>query len=435
MATKRRSPVGAAARAGKARSQRDGKSTIPCPACGTEYRIPVAMLDEQIQCASCKRVFVPASASRRRIQGRNSAMPFIAGGAVLVIAIAFGVIISNSGTAPEEVKSTLPEVVETGEKNPRVRDVREWVEALRAGNEFKLNQISDYPELGRFLGIGKSVSPTDMADAVAKELLEGERTTFMRTGEYTAGSVATADAKSATGTVSVSVSILDAKEQAKYLNPSATYDFHFRSADGRFRVVGWEVMYEPKLRDLTPKGPRPSKHAILGTAQDVERTVNGQKVTAREAELKPLPHLDGTTPEQQAEIDAAIAKLDDPEALPQEINRAVLRLKQIGKPAVPRLLNKLYEFTQRSIEETRLQVRGVTRALEDLTGQRFGFDPSSGVAGNLAKEEYRLSALKQWYGWWADNHWRPDFNYAIEKEEDLEPPPPKKDPAKDGDPK
>lgn len=379
------------------------------------------MVDEQIQCKSCKRVFVPSQSSRRRIQGQSTAKPFIIGGAVLAIAIAFGVIISSGGGGEKEREvKPPPKLVATGIENPRVRDVVEWVDAVRTGNDFKLNQLSDYSALKTYFGLGAEVSPSQAPEAVRKLLIEDPRTAFLRAGEVTMSSVPKEMAESETGYVAISIGLLDPAQKAKFEQPTAEYRVEFRSADGRYRVVGWEVMYEPKPRNTAPKGPRASTHKELGAAKDVERTINGQTFTAREVELAPLGHLEGTPPEQQAEIDRLIAVLATPDADPREINRSILRLRDLGKPSVPRLLNQLYEFTQAGIEANRLTARVVTRALEDLTGQRFGFDPSSAVAGNLAKEEYRLSALKQWYGWWADNHWRKDFDYAIEKEESLE---------------
>ncbi len=405
------------------------------------------MLGDQIECKSCKRVFVPANASKRRLQRQNPATPFLIGGGVLVVAIVIGAMITGGGGGSQTQSNTpAVKIVETGDKNARVRDVKEWLTAVQmkengkaAPNAFKLNQISDYVELGRFLGIGTNVPPSEMGPAVLKELTEGDRARFLRDGEVTAAFIDKTEAESDSGSVSVSISLLSAEDKAKYQRPTGDYKVRFRASDGRFRVIGWDVVYEPQPR--APKKTRNPTHQVLGNAQDVERTVNGQKAVVREAELKPLEHLEGTPPEQRKQIDDDIATLIDPEALPQQANRADIRLRKIGKPAVPRLLNKLYEFaTNSKIDETRLQVRKVTQALEDITGQRFGFDPSSAVAGNLAKEEYRMSALKQWYGWWADNFWREDISYAIEKEESLtmpakkdgspEPDPKKPDPAK-----
>lgn len=431
MATRRRSSgggrgrPGASARSTRNRDARDGRTTVPCPACGTEYRIPLDLLDDPLPCKSCGRVFVPNSASTRRIRNRNPAQPFIIGGAVLAFMIISFVLISSKGDAgtQQRVEAPAPRVVELGEKNPRVRDVVDWVTALSEGNGFKLGTNSDIQALAEFLGVGVGTGGGGERERLVMDaLLTGPRTAVMRDAFVTSAAIADeADAEAERGEVTVHLGI-ESGAEAKYVQPSAQYKIGFRYQDGRGRVTGFEPIYEPPLKQPEgPKRPRPVKHEVIGSAKDVERDYGGVKEIVREAELKPLPHLDGTSPEVQQQIDAAIAKLVDIDGSGLESNRAALELEKLGKPSVPRLLNELYELVagESTLEDrdTRLQIRRVTMALEELTGQRFGFNPAD--TGGTASQEYRLSSLKQWYGWWADNHWREDFDYAIDKSENL----------------
>ncbi|MBI5852486.1 MAG: zinc-ribbon domain-containing protein [Planctomycetes bacterium] len=438
MTTRRRATgtAGASSRTTSPRRARDGKSTYPCPNCGTQYRIPQEKLDDSIKCANCGRVFVPTASSQRGLAKKSSATPFVVGGGVLVGAIVIGIMIANSGGAPVAPVKPIAVAPETGMNNPRVRDVAEWVEALQKANDFKLKQTSDWAELARFLAVGKDTPPADLSAAVITELLGGTRSAFLRVAELTSASIKPDQAAAASGWVEVHVILRKPDEKKKYQRDTGEYRVSFRSAEGRFVVVGWEAMYEPP-----PKAPpdpnleRAVTHAILGKAQDVQRTLDGQTFTAREAELKPLPHLDATPPEQQREIDEAVAHVVDLEGSPAQSNRAMDKLRRIGKPSVPRLLNQMYEIvttTKLDSRDALLKLRRLEQSLEQLSGNRFGFDPSEGVVGNAGREEYRVSALKQWYGWWADNHASKKWNIGIEQDETLEPTP-KPDPnQKDG---
>lgn len=428
--------AGASSRTTNSRPRRDGKSTYPCPNCGTQYRIPQEKLDDSLKCANCGRVFVPTASSQRGLARKSSATPFVVGGGVLVGAIVIGIMIANSGGSTPAPVKPVAAAPETGMNNPRVRDVAEWVEALQKDNEFKIKQTSDWPELARFLGVGKDTPPADLSTAVLGELRSGPRSAFLRVAELTSASIKPDQAAAPSGWVEVHVIVRKPEEKKKYQRDTGEYRVSFRAADGRFVIIGWEAMYEPPLKPPPdPNLERAVTHAILGKAKDVERTLDGKTFTAREAELKALPHLDGTPPEQQREIDEAVAHIVDLEGPPAQSNRAMDKLRRIGKPAVPRLLNQMFEIVSTTKLDSRdalLQLRRLEQSLEQLSGNRFGFDPSEGVIGNAGREEYRVSALKQWYGWWADNHASKKWNMGIEQEESLEPTP-KPDPnQKDG---
>ena len=92
-------------------------------------------------------------------------------------------------------------------------------------------------------------------------------------------------------------------------------------------------------------------------------------------------------------------------------------LEEIGKPAVPRLLNQMYE-TKMDSKGSIQQLRRVCQALEMITGQRFGF--TFDKPGGESNEEIRISALRQWYGYWSSHHDREDWDIAKDREESLE---------------
>lgn len=414
---------GARARASRNRDSREGRRTVGCPSCGTEYRVPNDLLGEQMTCQSCGRAFVPNAVSARTARKQNNAQPFILGGALLAFMIIGLMLISGGGEKPVQQQQERPRPVETGMKNSRVRDVAEWAEALASGNRFKLSSTTDVGGFVTFFEIGLvDGTASDRERMVLDRLLEDPKTAVLRDSYVGFGKIDRDAAEADQGTVRLDLSIKE-EAQKRWSQPTATYDVAFLVQGGRAKVTGFTAVYEPPPRATPkPRGPKPVKHEVIGEAGDVEREYGGVKTTVREAELKPLPHMEGTSPDVQQKIDAHIATLIDLEGAGGAANMAARRLKDIGKPAVPRLLNKLYELvvgnaTSLQDQHTVLQIRRVTMGLEDVTGQRFGFDPSV-LESQTSSQDYRLSSLRQWYGYWADNHWRDDWRLGVDDSDD-----------------
>ncbi len=414
---------GARARATRNRDSREGRRTVGCPSCGTEYRVPDDLLSEQMTCQSCGRAFVPSAVSTRSARKQNNAQPFILGGALLAFMIIGLVLISGGKKEPVQQTQERPRTVETGMKNSRVRDVAEWAEALASGNRFKLSSTTDVGPFVAFFEIGLvDGTAADRERLVLDRLLDDPKTAVLRDSYVSVGKIDRDAAEADRGTVRLDLSIKE-EAQKRWSQPTATYDVSFLVQGGRAKVSGFTAIYEPPPRaEPKARGPRPVKHDVIGDATSVERDYGGVKTTIREAELKPLPHMEGTSPDVQAKIDAHIATLIDLEGSGGASNTASRRLKEIGKPAVPRLLNKLYELVVGNgaslrDQHTVLQIRRVTMGLEDVTGQRFGFDPSV-LESQTSSQDYRLSSLRQWYGYWADNHWREDWRLGVDEGED-----------------
>ena len=138
--------------------------------------------------------------------------------------------------------------------------------------------------------------------------------------------------------------------------------------------------------------------------------------TLKESKLIPLEHLEDTPPELRKEIDGLIAKMIDLDGPGYQFNRCSRRLREIGRPAIPRLLNKMYE-TPAKVREDVLVLARIVGALRDTSGVAFGFNPADRKDSDIGgTEEERLSALRQWYAWWYTAHNR-DFTRAIDKSE------------------
>ena len=173
------------------------------------------------------------------------------------------------------------------------------------------------------------------------------------------------------------------------------------------------------LNDILPEPLSPEAEEII--LELLERKIDGGTRKVRESELSPLGHLPDTPEELRTEIDKLIVELTDLSEDGRVFNRHVDRIVEIGRPAIPRLLNQMYEAQDaldRGDQDTKLQVRRVIQVLTVMTGMRFGFNvadrSNAGVDGDKGQ---RTSALKQWYAWWYKTHDR-DYTTAIDKAED-----------------
>ena len=103
--------------------------------------------------------------------------------------------------------------------------------------------------------------------------------------------------------------------------------------------------------------------------------------------------------------------------LTREATAARNELVEIGRPAIPPLLTKLYEIPLET-EEQSIQVNQVVVALREITGQEHGYRPREflGAATGTTRER-RESAIKQWFAWW----WRNQKKFtSFEAEDALE---------------
>ena len=396
------------------------KVRIACPQCGSEYRIAADQLDRQVRCANCDRTFVPQSAGRRGRRSRNTATPFIMGGGIVVFVVLTFILISQSGRAGASKTDVVDPVASIHEENPRVRDVWAWTDAIAAGNKFQLGTLSDFEALRQRLGIDPTGSPDEQRDRVIERLLQGEETQVLREFEVTSALIPEPeDAELASGTVQVYLTVREA--HAKGWTSTAELAVSYVFANDRARVTGFEITEKPRKK--VPRRKAHKAHEDIGKVKVLERDFGGRMIKVTEAEVVPLGHLEGTSEELQKEVDQLIEQLCDIEGPGALAQRSVRRLTEIGRPSIPRLLNKFYE-TPLDTQDNVLRLRRITGALSTMTGQRFGFNPSViQSADTVSTDEHRKSVLRQWYAWWSDNY-NKDYTVAIDKEESLDIDPP-----------
>ena len=185
------------------------------------------------------------------------------------------------------------------------------------------------------------------------------------------------------------------------------------------RTIQW------MLRE-TPEGWKAHGWARVLSKDEQRQQINasrGYEVVTREdgtrikeADTRALGHLESTPQELREKIDELHATMIGDTGLMG--TRAARDLVQIGKPAIPILLNDLHENAHVTQEDV---IRGkiVTDALREITGKRFGYNPDLDPDSAFGStDELRLSAVRQWFAWWAS--WEDRFEERREEEDALE---------------
>ena len=191
--------------------------------------------------------------------------------------------------------------------------------------------------------------------------------------------------------------------------------------DGRqLRIDGWQVEVSPRPR--TPKRPRFEPHEKISKPVVAEREMAGREMRVHESDLVALDHLKDTPEELRTEIDDLVADLINLETRGFVYPRAVNRLKTIGRPAIPRILNQIYEL-HGDLDANNLQLNRLVRCLRMATGAAFAYPVTDHTVQDVkATAEQRLSSLRQWFAFWYRYH-KGEYDALIDKRDNLEDPP------------
>ncbi len=447
MARRPSSSRGSSSRSARTAGGRGGgrKRTVPavevhCPNCGAEYRVPENVLEKRVQCRRCGRVFVPQNLLRKgRRSSGGPAVPWAGALSILigiVLIVGGAIVISNmvsekKAPAPQpETQASNPEA----DKAARAREeaavrvtetVLRWLGALKSGDLVQLDLLTDpagfyraYPEGEKpksRRGKPLSWSAMDPIDRVTwknrifKDLTQGDLGKPLRDKEYLDGTFSLDQGDPLTS--------LDLQGSASFKkmggDPRDIWIYRFsltREGSGekpRWRVGGFSLEKKPKARKK--KKSRPKLHLPKGVKPEEiqEVTIHREGKEKKVLVVKPVPldHLPDTPPELRKEIDHLLEVAADPNANPKVSAKACERLVEIGRPAMPRILNLFYEIVHGpnpdSYDNRTTIFRIIKFCLVPMTRCDFGFNPSlrPDENGNTAAQE-RETALGQYYVWW-----------------------------------
>jgi len=169
---------------------------------------------------------------------------------------------------------------------------------------------------------------------------------------------------------------------------------HFEALAGSWRV--YRVDRNDSSRgDADGQSPVDAATAGPGATTALRRNPLGEP-----HEVEPLPD---TSALLASKIERQIDTLIDPEQTVGS-GRARRELVEIGKPAIPFLLNRLVPLDLEEPEDL-LQAGQISQTLQDITGEEYAItrgmrDETMTGAGLKDNDKSR----RLWFGWWRDNH-------------------------------
>jgi len=370
---------------------------IECTFCKATAQFPDSKEGSKVKCGECGKVYVAREKGAK--PSKVSPTPFVIGGAVLVaILVVFFLVNSNKQPAQAPVVKAAPppeepKIDRTGWNSELVKVVREVYEAAFQLNTIKIAGMLDIPRIVERLKatperesmLAYSDMTTGDRQAVADEIIE-----HFTKGE---GELAIAHWKPFEGSVEAegdTESVVRVKVGGRdEANMATTLTIEWKLAkdkDGKWKLYDWSRYISEQEKK--------AKSSLK--AKGIEKVKLDDGTSLYQAELRPLPHLDDTPPELRTRIDDLAARMIDFKLKPKENRAAQNELVEIGKPAIPILLTKMYE-TKIVDDDSKSKVGVLNLALRDITGYDPGF---SVTANNEDSDKKREIALKAWFAWY-----------------------------------
>jgi len=366
---------------------------IECPFCHARAQLPDSKEGSKVRCGECGRVYGARPVGRAASSSGMNPTPFIVGGLIVVAgAVLFAVINNNK---PDPVAITPPTTQKTqrdtsnGWDAVSVQAAAKLHAAAATGNRTTLlariegervytaRMAEGDPKWAELEGFARSAQ----LEAFVDEMLDAASEDAIANWKPFDGHVVQENA----GDITLRLECTPTAGGPE----SRTFEWLMLQDGDRYKAAAWGRYIDPK--DLAKAAKRKPKGYEKKTLSD------GSVVLEREPE--PLEHLDSTPQELRDEIDELYGNIIDL-SLTKEMSKAMLRLQEIGKPAVPRLLTGLFETPLKDFDDAR-KVQNIVIVLRKITAQRFGYEPLTLVGSQMGTtEERRQSSIKQWFAWW-----------------------------------
>ena len=413
---------------GELRPDRDGRYRLSCPNCGTNYAIAEDHLDSRLTCKSCKSGFTPRTVLERpsRVKKKNPIKgPLIFGGVVIGFFVLL-FIINSGGKKPEKPLQprAKPRMVNIDLSHPAWLAYEEFHQAIADKNAVTLATRFDFAsnwEREKPQGATSwSFLPQKEQEAyrlkVQKRLFEtkeGDYFREMNPGEPTPVALkreATQASFVATGS-----------PRDEKWNGMSEIQVEVVKKDGIWKVAGFKVLHIPKKprakvlrgKNRHPKISRPKVKAVK---------IGNKTYKVAVSKATSLPHLASTPQALRKEIDDLLEVLIDPSAPFKKMSHARTRLTEIGKPAVPRILTKMYE-NKGATQADRESLRLLIDVFNDITGAALVYTPGRPDDPNFGSPEVlRKTAIGKAFAFWYMNFKKKTFK-VMDEEEKLPPPP------------
>ncbi len=388
----------------------------------------------KVTCSQCHRTFFAKVAAGKRPRPKDNSKAYVGFGVLAVLIVGSFIVIKSSGGTPavRPAPAPVPVAPDTSLRNPTVAAIKRWADAVAANNTFGLKEATDLGAAQALLGVTSerayANTTGDEREKLEQEIFAAfqnhESTRYLRDLECTdAMMLDAAMATAAQGSVRVYLSPKKDATQYKQ-NARCEVKVDYRMEGTQPRVTAWTVEIKPI--EVRQKGERFVPHEKIERPKTQEIDFMGHKMEVSESQPVALEHLPEASPELRQEIDKLVADLiqsADPSSPGTLFNRATNRIVEIGRPAVARLLNALFELSS-DVMANNLKISQIDRCLRQVSGNAYAYPVADqGTAEQL--KAARMSSIKQWFAWWYQYH-KGDFQKLIETEESLDV---KKDPA------
>lgn len=396
---------------------------IQCPSCGTRAKLPDSKEGAKVRCPDCEFVYVarPAGAAGRgRRSGTGTGLP-IALGTGLIVLVVLLLFLSNRGqdASPPVAVPDPPVIAEqpedtSGWDSAAVRFCRELHRLAWSKDQFQLERRIDLARVWaeRSAAEGSSrPSPAEYAALPVEERLAFKSDLLEALCDENPDNLVAAwepfDGKVVEE--SDDGALVRLKVEPRAPGGGLAYrwiEWELSREGDHWRAWRWERWISPEEQ----------KAERVARARRIEKKTLSDGSYVVEAEPGPVPYMDETSPEEREHIETLIDELTDLGRFDQF--RHIQELKEIGKPAIPGLLTRMYQMYQGGLdtEEEWTRIGLVHQALTDITGYVTTFKPSEALG---ATRERQISGLKQWFGWYHRKFRRFDPEKVAAEETDL----------------
>jgi|GEM_PF-2109029 len=387
-------------------------AVIICPQCRHEYDVPLKVLQRTVKCRNCGHPFraIARKSVDKPAAGRPQwVWPVVGVGVALVVVILLMLLAGGDDERPRDDATTAdtlqpdPGDVDSGGSTTSqtsaatpsapVRTAREvfCVDFVRALADFELDRLQDMINFSVYHN-----NQRQSHEPLWSDLSELDQ--ILRKQAYL--EALTNDAPGGTGfvknaAVEATEELSSSKDRAE-IRMVLRHTLNERRQERTFKLV--KIGERWLLADMSAG---PEYGGDLDAVAEEKPTTLDEKFERRinpEGEIALLPFLPETTEEEKAGIVELVALLIGDDR--KRSHPAKERLIEIGKPAIPGLLNALVPLRWSDSDDIAKANKCVS-ALRSITGRHFGFAP--GFQGNAARGsvEADLShSIRRWFGWW-----------------------------------
>lgn len=354
---------------------------IACPFCKTEAQISEDLEGSKVKCPKCAKTY-QARAKRERGDAVLTPMRVVLAALVVPIVGGFAIYVANrtADDTPPAAQAAATERPTTAPAAPALAPAA----SAPAAPAVPWNTEALDGVRALLAAIGSADVQRTASTLAGAEARERARALVQASDEFAFGNWKPGELRitaqdAATSTVAAT---LISRENASV---TSAWEFRLTKDGGRWKVVDWS-----RTATDTPASAA-SKKAGSGDARDAAAGAMQVDVAPRH-----LEHLASTPPEQRAEIEGLYAKMIDLSLSPTENVRASDRLAELGKPALPVLLNGILD-TRCVDVDSMSKVVLINQTLQRITDHTTVFAPGP----NATKvEELRLETVKSWFSWW-----------------------------------